>query len=114
MDLLGQLTGGGDDQGTGPVARAVQQSVQDGQHEGGRLAGAGLGGADQVLPGHRSRDGRFLDGRRFPVAQPVDSRLQARVKIELSESSQVFLLFRSQADVRGIERCSKSNSCEDH
>ena len=99
MDLLGQFTGRGDDQGTGPVARTVHQAVQDGQHEGCRLACAGLGGADQVLTGDRGRDGRFLDGRRFPVAQPVDPRLEARVKVKLSE-------------IQSIPSLQKSSGCQ--
>ena len=45
MGLLGQLARGRHDQRAHLAARAVQQALQDGQHEGGRLAGAGLGQA---------------------------------------------------------------------
>ena len=62
VDLFGQFAGGGDDQGARPVARTVQQFVQNGQDERGGLAGAGLGGADQVVPGQGSGDGGDLDG----------------------------------------------------
>ena len=40
------------------------EALQDGQGEGGGLAGAGLGDADQVAAGKDGRDGRGLDGRR--------------------------------------------------
>jgi hypothetical protein len=99
MDLLGQLTGRSDDQGTGAIARTVHQAVQDGQHKGCRLTRTGLGGTDQVLPGDRGRDGRFLDGRRFPVAQPVDPCLEARVKVKLSE-------------IQSIPSLQKSSGCQ--
>ena len=40
------------------------EPVDDGQEEGGGLAGAGRGGADDVLAGERGRDGLRLDRRR--------------------------------------------------
>ncbi len=61
VDLFGELAGGGDDQGTRPVARTGQQFIQNGQDERGRFAGAGLGGADQVIPGQGGRDGLRLE-----------------------------------------------------
>jgi hypothetical protein len=45
-----------------------QDALQDGQHEGGRLAGAGLGAAHDVLAADDERDGLGLDRRRLGVA----------------------------------------------
>src|SRR5690606_41826424 len=64
VDLLGQLAGGSDDQRTNRAPRATalvpltfvalgrQKPVQDREHEGCRLAGAGLGEAQHVPAGH--------------------------------------------------------------
>ena len=41
---------------------AFEQAVQDRQREGGGLAGAGLGDADDVAAGQRERNGLGLDG----------------------------------------------------
>ena len=68
VDLLGQLAGGRDDQRPGRAAGQAQELVQDRQQEGGRLAGAGLGGGDEVAAGEDGRDGLGLDGRRLGVA----------------------------------------------
>ncbi len=71
-DLGGQLTRGAQDQharraGLGGDA-VFGQAMQDRQGEGGGLAGAGLGDAQQVLAGHDIGDGLFLDRRRLGVA----------------------------------------------
>src|SRR5205823_9398230 len=44
MNLEGQLTRGGEDQRLDLVSRQSQEPMQDRQEEGGRLAGARLGG----------------------------------------------------------------------
>ena len=62
VDLFGQLAGGGNDQGAGAVTRAGQQALENGQDESGRFTGAGLGGADQVLPGQGRGNGGGLNG----------------------------------------------------
>ena len=48
VDLLGQFAGRGDDQGPDAPAPALHQAMQDGQHKGRGLAGAGLGQAHDV------------------------------------------------------------------
>ena len=48
------------------------QGLQDGQREGRRLAGAGLGRSQQVTPLENQRDGLRLDGRRLGVALLAD------------------------------------------
>ena len=85
MDLLGQFAGGGDDQRAGYSSRTVEQFVEDGQHEGSGLACAGLGGADQVVPGERRGNGGFLDGGRLIVTGAFDPRHQAGIEFELIE-----------------------------
>jgi len=44
------------------------EAVEDGQREGGRLAGAGLGGGEDVAAGEDDRDGPFLHRRRLGVS----------------------------------------------
>ena len=48
VDLLGQLAGGRQHQGAHLAPGAVEQVVQDGQHERRGLAGTGLGHAKDV------------------------------------------------------------------
>jgi hypothetical protein len=48
VDLLRQLARRRHHEGTGAPTRPGQQALQHRQHEGGRLAGAGLRGADDV------------------------------------------------------------------
>ena len=67
VDLLGQLARRRDDQRLRRAARQVHELMQDRQQEGGGLAGAGLGGGDQVAAGEDGGDGLGLDGRRLRV-----------------------------------------------
>ena len=62
VNLLGQLTRGGDDQRSSPPGWAAEQPVQDGQDEGCGLAGAGLCGADDVAAGQNGWDCGILNG----------------------------------------------------
>ena len=61
VDLLGQLARGRDDQGAHAAARALLETLKNGQRKGRRLAGAGLGQAHDVTPGHDGRDRLLLD-----------------------------------------------------
>ena len=83
MDLLGELAGGGDDEGARHVTRSMHQFVQNGQHEGRRFSGAGLRRTDDVIAMHGNRDGLFLDGGGLAVACPLDARREACVQVEL-------------------------------
>ena len=56
-------------------ARPLSSSVSMGKREGGRLAGAGLGDAEDVAAREDVRDGLRLNRRRFRVAGR-DDRLQ--------------------------------------
>jgi len=62
--LNGQLARGRQDERSEAAAGSGAQAVQDRQGEGGGLAGARLGAADQIAPGEHAGDGPFLDGRR--------------------------------------------------
>ena len=66
-DLAGQLPGGHHDErrrGGRLAGRGVGQVLQQRDAEGQRLAGAGAGLADDVVPGQRDRQGQALDGER--------------------------------------------------
>ena len=61
VDLLGQLTGGGQDQRPGAAGRALADAGGQGDAEGQGLARAGRGPAADVAAGEEVRDGRRLD-----------------------------------------------------
>ena len=73
-DLERELAGRRQDEGLRGLLREVELR-QDRQREGGRLAGAGLGEADDVTPLEQRRDGLRLDRRGRLVAH-VRQRLQ--------------------------------------
>ena len=69
VDLHRELAGRDEDQDADRMAGrreagvgVVPQPVEDGQHEGGGLAGAGLGGGEDIAALEHERDGRGLDG----------------------------------------------------
>ena len=59
--------------------------LEDGQHEGGRLAGARLGAAYDVAAGEHTRDGVLLDRRRLLVAHGGDAGEQLAFEAECGE-----------------------------
>ena len=65
IDLDGEFAGGSEDEGVGGSGRAAgahgHDLGEDGQREGRRLAGAGLGDAQHVAPGQVRRDRLLLD-----------------------------------------------------
>ena len=61
------------------------EALQDRQHEGGRLAGAGLGAGQQVAAGEDERDRLALDGRGFGVALCRDGAEQVGRQPERGE-----------------------------
>jgi hypothetical protein len=92
-DLRRELAGRGEDQAAEAAARGrltvLGQAVQDRQGEGGGLAGAGLGDAQQVAARQHGRDGLRLDRGRGGVAL-VGQRLQEGLgKAEIGKLSQV-------------------------
>ena len=75
FDLGGELAGGGEDERTDrqPTLGVTHgglfhQTVQHGQREAGRLAGAGLGAAEQVAAAEHDRNRLGLNGRGGGVA----------------------------------------------
>ncbi len=70
-DLQGEFAGRGEDERLGHLLRRVQPR-QDRQGECGRLAGTGLGEADDIAPGEQQGDRRGLDGRRGLVADILE------------------------------------------
>ncbi len=65
------------------------EAVEDRQGEGGRLAGAGLGDADQVAALHQDGNGLRLDGRRLGVAhlgQRSDERRGEAEAVEILQN----------------------------
>jgi hypothetical protein len=62
------------------------EPLQDRQREGGRLAGAGLGDAEQVAALQQRRDGLRLDRRRLGVALGGERLQQLVVEPEVVES----------------------------
>jgi hypothetical protein len=65
LDLDGKLPGGSQDQRAGRLGLTgtprFGQTLEDGKGEGGRLAGAGLGDAQQVTAFEQERNGLLLD-----------------------------------------------------
>ena len=71
LDLLREFARGGDDERErAPVAHA--DALHERERERGGLAGAGLGGGDDVAPCEDERDRLALDGCRFGVAHLFD------------------------------------------
>ena len=71
LDLERQLPRRGEDQGADAplaVASVGVQQLEHRQHEGGRLAGAGLGAGHEVATCQDERDGLLLDWGRHRVA----------------------------------------------
>ena len=71
LDLERELAGRGQDQrpdGTRAAGPRGVEQLEHGQHEGGRLAGAGLGAGEHVATGEHERDRLGLDGGGFRVA----------------------------------------------
>ena len=64
LDLTRQLAGRGQDQAPGDAPRAVQESLEQRQDECGRLAGAGLGQAQNVASFETERNRLGLDRTR--------------------------------------------------
>ncbi len=100
-DLGRELAGRGEDQdpaGLGAGApRHGRETLQDRQHEGCGLAGAGLGAADQIAALQDDRDRRHLDrGRRF-ILLVADGAQQRLDQLEISKTCQGIRYFRKAA-----------------
>ena len=101
LDLHGELAGRGEDQRAAGLGRRAalqrEELVQDRQREGGGLAGAGLGDAEDVAARHLRGDGLGLDrgrGVEAGAGERVGERLGEAERRESEWSSQVFLSAR--------------------
>ena len=77
--LLGQFTGGGQHENARTTAffpRLVGDAGEGGQHESCGLAGAGLGGHDQVVAGENRRNGFGLNRSRVFITGGKQGLLQ--------------------------------------
>ena len=92
LDLQSQLACRGEDQGPGAEAMRLRgflcQVLQHGQREGGSLASAGLGDAEQIAAGEQMRNGGCLDWRWFNVSRLVEGTQQRLGKAEGREGIQ--------------------------
>ena len=84
-DLESELTGGCEHQDLGRLLRQVD-AREDREGERGRLAGAGLGEADDVLAGQKRRDRLRLDRRRRLVADVAEDLLDPGIQPQLVET----------------------------
>ena len=67
------------------AGRAGREALEDRQHEGGRLAGAGLGAGEQVTAGEDEWNRLTLDRSWFGVSLARDSAEQVGLKPEVRE-----------------------------
>src|SRR5439155_21447222 len=100
--LRGELSGGSDDQGANRIACRRMASIRSGgkslryrQCEACGLAGAGLGGAEQIAPGEHDRDRLRLDGGGLGVALLADSAQQLGLQAKLFKRRSNDFLLRS-------------------
>ena len=107
-DLAGEFARRAEHQDARPALRrgafVGDEAVEDRQREGGGLAGAGLGDADEIAPFHQDGNGLRLNRRRLGVAhfgQCVDER---RGEAEAVEIFQV-VVFQTAAKAQEIPRC---------
>ena len=107
-DLAGEFARRGEHENARPAARrgplVGDEAVEDRQREGRRLAGAGLGDADQVASVHQDGNGLSLNRGRLGVAHLGQRGYERRGKAEAVEIFQEFI-FQTAAKAREIPRC---------
>jgi hypothetical protein len=83
-DLQREFAGRDEHEGSrGAGLLSVEKHLDDRQHEGGRLAGPGLCGAENVAFVQRGRNGRRLNGRGMSKAHGPHVLLEKRVEVEV-------------------------------
>jgi hypothetical protein len=87
VDLDRQLAGGRQDQDQRASARLFEQPLQDGQREGRRLAGPGLGQAHDVPSLETGRNRLDLDRPGFIEARGPDAAIEAGIEAEAVEAA---------------------------
>ena len=110
-DLAGEFAGGGQNQDPGAApgrGRGVcGEALQDRQGKGRRLAGAGLGDAQQVAPGEDEGDGLSLDRGGDGVVlfgQRLEKRLYEAEIGKMSHEGSVFRIRRTRVAFRARHR----------
>jgi hypothetical protein len=83
------------------AARQLGEPLEQGQAEGGRLAGAGLGAGEDVLARQRGRDCRGLDRRRGGEAELAHGTEERRAEAQCVKS-RLHRFFRERA--REVDR----------
>ena len=103
-DLAGEFARRGEHENARPAARrgplVGDEAVEDRQREGRRLAGAGLGDADQVASVHQDGNGLSLNRGRLGVAHLGQRGHERRGEAEAVEIFQEFV-FQTAAKARG-------------
>lgn len=84
LDLLGELSGGSEDQSLGSGGFGVDQ-LEDGDGEGSSLSGSGLGLSDGVLTLEDWEDALGLDDGWLDETVTVDTSEEVGLKVELIE-----------------------------
>ena len=84
LDLLGQLTGGCQNQGLAAVQLGVDL-LQDGNGKSGRLSGSGLGLSDDVMAFNAGDDRTLLNGGRFFETIGVDTTKEFLPQVHIIE-----------------------------
>ena len=111
LDLERELAGRGQDQRADDARAAGRtrrmEALEHRQHEGGRLAGAGLGAGEDVAAREDERDGLGLDGGGFRVALVGDGTEELGRQPELIEGHGVRLLTRPSRFLRGPVRAQR-------
>ncbi len=99
-DLQRQLPGRRHDQGPRRGA-ALPDELQQGEPEGGGLARARAGTADDVLALEDHRDGGRLDRRRVLEAEPLDGLNQLRSEAEIGKADRFWLAHVASGNLGG-------------
>ena len=101
VDLLGQFASGGNNQSPDVPAPALHQAMEDGQHKGRGLPGAGLGQAHDVVPLHDQRDCLCLYRRWRDITRRFNAGRDLGVKIKCVKFHK-FLLFYVRVKIPGV------------
>ena len=119
-DLRGQLARRGQHQDAAGLrpgrADVVRQALQDRQRERRRLAGAGLGAAQQVAAGEEMGNRLGLDRRRRGVVLGADGALDRRAQAEIGKGGHVTVAFwmagagQRRGSVQAIPRAAEAAS----